>query len=61
MKNPEKTEKIIEKINTNLNRLFPQNSVEEFLYLDYFDEQMRRAMEEPDHQDEARRLAQFYM
>ena len=47
-------EEIIQHINDQLN-LIP----DEF-YLAYYDEQMMRAIEDPNHQEEAMRLVQFW-
>lgn len=45
-----------------LDEAYPPDMTEEEvnMFHSYFDEQMHRAMEDPEHQEEARRLYQFY-
>lgn len=54
--------KITNHITETLDEAYPSDMTEEEINMfhSYFDEQMHRAMEDPEHQEEARRLYQFY-
>jgi hypothetical protein len=55
------TSEAIQRINNGLNEVYPPSSEnDQFMFHDYFDERMRRAMEDPDCQEEVMRLVQFY-
>jgi hypothetical protein len=55
------TAEAINNINNNLDVVFPEMTPEEeFFYLDHLDERMRRAMEDPDYQEQVMIMVQNY-
>jgi hypothetical protein len=51
------TEESIQKINNSLNDVYP---VDEEMFMVYFDDMMERSINEPDFQEQAFRMEEFY-